>query len=133
MVEVIRFPDPAMRAIAYLSRFYPNVLPEPPAKWPWNDLLVTVTDVGGLGVYDVVLDEAALMVEISHPNQETASQTARSIAALLKQWPRQELGVYWRREISRPTWQPDDETRTPAYHLTVALAFRGVTVDVPEL
>ena len=132
-MQIIRFQDPALRLIGYLARFYPDARPDVPAEWGWDAQLVVITDVGGSGEYDVALDEAILTVEVSDPDQLEASETARTIHGLIRAWQDQEPGVYWRRTIQRPTYQPDEETRVPAYVLTVAVAFRAETVSVDPI
>ena len=104
-------------------------MPEVPAKWAWGDLLITVADVGGSGVQDHVFDVVRMTVEVSHPDQAVAHDTAQTVYGLLREWPRQESGVYFRGTIQRPTWWPDDETRTPLYKTTILLAFRGEQVE----
>ena len=131
MAQIIVFPDAQASTIDYLRRYFPDatILPEVPAKWVWDDLLITVADVGGGGVEDHAFDVVRMTVEVSHPEQGTAHDTAQAVYGLLREWPRQEPGVYFRGTIQRPTWWPDDETRTPLYKLTLLLAFRGEQVE----
>lgn len=132
MASIVRFPDPMLECIRYLSRYYPLVVPEVPEGWAWDGLLIVVTDVGGGGAYEVVLDDARLMIEIAHPDHAVASEAARTVYGLLRQWPAEQSGVYWRDTIMRPTWSPDEQTRTPGYAMTVALAFRGEAVKINQ-
>ena len=82
-------------------------------------------DTGGAGERDVVLDDVRLTVEVSHPDSVEASLWCRNIHGLLRAWQGAEPGVYWGRTNQRPTYTPDDETRTPAYTTTVELSFRA--------
>lgn len=130
--ELIVGQDPIIRTRAFLVKFFPDatILPEPPEKWLWDKLLVTVSDVGGAGRFAAVMDDARVMVEVSHPDQLVASEAARKIYALLIEWPRFESGVFYRGTVMRPTYQPDQLTRVPAYAMTVNLFFRGDSVEV---
>ena len=131
MVQIIRFPDPQVRTIAWLRKHYPKtrISTDVPAGWAWNKLLITVADVGGRGATDVAFDEVRVTIEVSHPDQGEASRVAQQVYGLMRAWPQHEAGVYFRGTIQRPTWWPDDETRTPLYKLTLLLAFRGEQVE----
>ena len=131
MPKIIVFPDAAARTISYLVGHVDGatIAPEVPPKWAWDGLLITVADVGGSGVQDHVFDVVRITVELSHPDQAVAHDTAQKVYGLLREWPWQEPGVYFRGTIQRPTWWPDDETRTPLYKLTLLLAFRGEQVE----
>lgn len=131
VTEVILFPDPVVRAIAFLTAYLPAdvwVSQDIPADRPQE--LVTVTDTGGAGVHDHVLDETRLTLDVWAPNSPRASQLARTIYALLRAWPGTEPGVYLRKGWSRPAYFPDSETRIPRYVLTVTFSFRGEAVEV---
>lgn len=126
--------DPVVRALSYLTPYLDAVpQPEVPANWEWGPLLVVVTDTGGAGERDVVLDDARLTVEVSHQDSVIASETCRRIHGLLRAWQGQEPGVYWLRTLQRPTYTPDEQTRTPAYTTTVELSFRAGTLDATPL
>ena len=131
MVQIITYPDPQKRTIAWLKQFYPTaaIRPEVPAGWAWNKLLITVADVGGRGATDVAFDEVRVTIEVSHPDQGEASRVAQQVYGLMRVWPQWENGVYFRGTVQRPTWWPDDDTRTPLYKLTLLLAFRGEQVE----
>lgn len=136
MPEIILFQDPIARAVAYLGKFVPEdagPFLDVPAEWPWGDLLVTVVDVGGGGERDVVLDDVMLSVEVSCGDSIRASDVARRLHGLLRQWPYEEKGVRFLRTIQRPTFQPDEETRTPGYSMTVELSFRASTNELTNL
>ena len=127
MVEILQGKDPVAETIAYLSPFYPEAVfgLDVPAEWEWGPLLIVVTDVGGPGPRDVVLDDAYISVLVSHEDSENASDIARTILGLLRQWPMANRAVYWNRVMQRPTYAPDEDTKVPAYSMTVALTFRA--------
>lgn len=131
MTEVLVAQDPALRARAFLKKYFDPVEVQVPPKWPWTSLLIVLTDNGGPGEYSKVLSDCTLTVEVSHPKVKVASDTARQILGLLHEWPHLEEGVYWRREIGRPAFQPDDDTGVPSYIFTVSLAFRSDLVALP--
>lgn len=136
MPEIILFQDPIARAVAYLGKFVPEdagPFLDVPAEWPWGGLLVTVVDVGGGGERDVVLDDVMLSVEVSCGDSIRASDVARRLHGLLRQWPYEEMGVRFLRTIQRPTFDPDEETRTPGYSMTVELSFRAAPFDLTSL
>ena len=89
MAQFLRLQDPVARANEYLGFFVPETAGpflEIPSGWDWKSLLVTVTDVGGDGERDVVLDDVRLMVEVWDPDSVTASEWCRDIHALLRGW-----------------------------------------------
>lgn len=138
MVEIIRLQDPVIRAREYLGSFVPpesGPFLDVPPDWKWGPLLVTLADVGGDGPRDVVLDDARLMVEVSHRNSEEASKWCRNIHGLLRFWRdiTSDKTVTFLRTVQRPTYTPDDETRTPAYSTIVDLSFRADRHDVPKI
>ena len=136
MPEIILFQDPITRAVSYLGKFVPvesGPFLDVPAEWSWGDLLVTVVDVGGSGERDVVFDDAMLSVEVSCGDSLRASEVARRLHGLLRQWPYEEQGVRFLRTIQRPTFQPDEDTRTPGYSMTVELSFRAAPFDLTSL
>lgn len=122
--------DPVARTVQYLSDYVPEVagpFMTVPAGWEWNTLLVTVTDVGGDGDRSVVLDDARLMIEVFHPNSVTASEWARDLHGLIRAWrdPSLEGGVVFNRTVQRPTFIPDEATRTAGYFFLVDMIFRA--------
>jgi|SRR5690625_2446964 len=138
MVEIIRLQDPVARAVEYLGLFIPpesGPFLDVPHDWKWGPLLVTVADVGGDGPRDVVLDDARLMVEVSHRDSVKASAWCRTIHGLLRAWRENtaDKTVTFLRTVQRPTYSPDDETRTPAYSTIVDLSFRADRHDVPKI
>ena len=130
MTQIIRGRDPQIEAITYFSRWWPNIQPEVPAGWAWDDLLIVVQDAGGSGEYDLVLDDVMLRFLVSHPDQETASVVARTLHGIAKRWGEEHSGVSFRDTIQRPTYDPDPDTGAPAYSLTVRLVFRAEEVTV---
>lgn len=135
-MDVLLFQDPTQRAMAYLGAWVPAesgpFLGVPP-NWGWDQLLVTVVDTGGRGERDVVLDDARLTVEVSHPDAVRASEVARNLHAIIRQWPFEEKGVIFLRTLQRPTFQADAETRTPGYSFTVELSFRASATEITAI
>lgn len=130
MAEILKLQDPVLAVIAYLRDWVPGVTIEPPSGWTWDALLVTVQDAGGTGERDVALDDVLISVTVSHPDLATASDKARELHGLLRAWPNTSQRVYWNGTVQRPTFDPDPETRTPAYSFTVRLIFRAEQVTV---
>ena len=85
------------------------------------------------GVYDHVLDETRLTVDVWAVSSPRASELGRMIYALLRAWPGVEPGVYRRDGWSRPAYFPDSDTRNPRYVLTAMFSFRGEAVDLIPL
>lgn len=136
MVEVVRLKDPVAMARQYLLPYLPKgsgPYLEVPSNWSWDRLLVTVVDVGGNGERAVVLDDARLMVEVSHPDSEEASGWCTDIHALLRHWRDTDPSVTFLRTVQRPTYIPDDATRTPAYSTVVDLSFRADRREIPKI
>lgn len=134
--EIMLFQDPTTRAASYLGKFVPveaGPFLDVPAEWRWGDLLVAVVDTGGGGEHDVVLDDVMLTVSVSHEDSVRASEVARRLHGLLRQWPYEESGVRFLRTIQRPTFDPDEETRTPGYSMTVELSFRAAPFNLTSL
>lgn len=130
MTAIIRLRDPVIEAIRYLSRWFPDVQPEVPPGWAWDRELVTVQDAGGSGEYDVVLDDVMLSVMVADVSQELASEKARTVHGLLRRWSAEHSGVTFRDTIQRPTYDPDPDTRAPAYTMTVRLVLRAEDATV---
>ncbi len=128
--DILVSQDPMLRGRTYLKKFYPNVEVQVPATWNYKDLLIVVTDSGGGGDRSTVLDDVLLTVEVSHPRIAEASRVIREIVGLLRQWPYDDDGVYWRDVVGRPAFAPDDGTGVPLYVATVALSFRKQQVTV---
>lgn len=138
MVEIIRLQDPVARAVEYLGLFVPydaGPFMEVPPGWDWTQLLVTVVDVGGDGERDVVLDDARLMVEVSSPDSIEASEWCRDLHGLLRFWRSNDptRTVTFLKTVQRPTFMPDDVTRTPGYSTIVDLSFRADRRDVSKI
>jgi hypothetical protein len=136
MPKVIVPADPVARAMSYLSPFVPydsGPFMDVPGAWEWGPLLVVVVDTGGAGSRDVVLDDCRLTVEVSSADSLEASRVCREIHGLLRAWGSAEPGVQFLRTIQRPTYQPDEQTRTPAYTTTVELTFKASELEVNPL
>lgn len=133
MAGVILAQDPVLRARAFLKLYFPRVEIRVPHQWPWQEQLIVLRDGGGSGEYSRVLSESRLTVEVSDPSVAKASLAAREVLALLRSWQDMEEGVYWRSEVSRPAYFPDDDTGTPLYTFTVSLAFLSGAAEVALL
>lgn len=130
MAQIIRLQDPVARVIEYLGSFVPETAGpflQVPANWVWDDLLVTITDVGGDGERHVVLDDARLMVEVWHPDSMVASGWCRDLHGLIRAWRDHDATktVTFLRTVQRPTFMPDEATRTPGFFTIVDLSFRA--------
>ena len=138
MTQFLRLQDPVARTIEYLGFFVPKEAGpflEVPPGWSWKNLLVTVTDVGGDGERDVVLDDTRLMVEVWHPDSVIASEWCRDIHGLLRSWREhdQTKTVSFLRTVQRPTFLPDEATRTPGYFTIVDLSFRADRREIQQV
>jgi len=136
MPEILLFQDPIARAISYLSQWVPaSAGPhlDIPPKWKWGPLLVTVTDTGGPGEKDVVLDQARVTVDVYHEDSERASDVARKLHGLIRAWHTQENGVRFLTTLTRPTYRPEDATGTPGFFFTVELLFKAAPFEFNSL
>ena len=125
-MEILVPVDPVARACKYLGGFgLGKVAGAVPDGWAWDGPLVVVKGAGGGGEYSRVLADERLTVEASAPARGEASLLARRTLALLRAWQDREGGVYWSGPVGAVTYWPDDETGTPLYQFTVALAFRA--------
>src|SRR5690625_232365 len=130
MAEFIRLQDPVARTVEYLGSFIPKTAGpflQVPANWAWDDLLVTVTDVGGEGERRRVLDDGRLMIEMWHPASVTPSPWCRDLHALIRSGRGRDESkpVTFLRTTQRPTFMPDEATRTPGYFTLLDLTFRA--------
>jgi hypothetical protein len=130
-VQIIRFPDPFQEARDYLAEQtgHPVGYALPDAYTATSGPFIRITDTGGPGARDVVLEDVRLTVDVWANPRGKASEIARTAYGVLQMWPYQEPGVFWRGTVSRPAFYPD-ETRIPRYVMTVNLAFRGAPVEV---
>src|SRR5699024_1658147 len=117
MAQFLRLQHPVARAHENLGLSIHNtaiLFLEISPGWDWKGLLVTVSDVGGYGERDVVLDDARLMVEVWHPDSVTASEWCRDLHGLLRSWRDNDptKTVTFLRTVQRPTFKPNDATRT---------------------
>ena len=138
MAQFLRLQDPVARANEYLGFFVPKTAGpflEVPPGWDWKSLLVTVTDVGGDGERDVVLDDARLMVEVWDPDSVAASEWCRDLHGLLRCWRDHDptKTVTFLRTVQRPTFKPDDATKTPGYFTIVDLSFRADRREIHKI
>ena len=138
MAEFIRLQDPVARTIKYLGFFVPKTAGpflQVPANWAWDDLLVTVTDVGGDGERRIAFDDVRLMIEVWHPDSVTASEWCRDLHGLLRSWRDHDptKTVIFLRTTQRPTFMPDEATRTPGYFTIVDLSFRADRREIKKI
>ncbi|MFJ2618164.1 hypothetical protein [Glutamicibacter sp. NPDC087344] len=96
-------------------------------------MLVTVTDTGGLGEKDVVLDQARITVDVYHEDSEQASDVARKLHGLIRAWHTQEKGVRFISTLTRPTYRPEDASGTPGFFFTVELLFKAAPFNLTSL
>jgi len=125
VTDIIVSPDPTVKARAFLMPIFPQAefAQKVPAEMP--ELLVTITDTGGAGRHDVVMDEVRLTFDVYGPTSGEASELARDLFGVLWAWPELHQGVYRRRGWTRPAWLPDDATGCARYVLTATFDFRG--------
>lgn len=130
-MQIIRFPDPFEAARDYLKAVtgHPTGFALPDDYGSASGPFLRITDTGGPGVRDVVLEDVRLTVDVWANPRGQASEIARTVYGVLQRWPYENSGVYWRGTVSRPAYYPD-ETRIPRYVMTVNLAFRGEPVEV---
>src|SRR5699024_1896033 len=138
MAEFIRLQDPVARTIEYLGFFVPKTAGpflQVTANWAWDDLLVTVTDVGGDGERRIAFDDVRLMVEVWHPDLVTASSWFLVLHWLTKSWRDRDesKAVTFLRTTQRPTFMPDEATRTPGYFTIVDLSFRADRREIQQI
>lgn len=130
MTDIIVSPEPTVTTRNYLVPIFPDVefAQTVPAEMP--ELLVTITDTGGAGRHDVVMDEVRLTFDVYGPTSGEASELARDLFGVLWAWPDLHQGVYRRRGWARPAWLPDDATRRPRYVFTATFDFRGAVKSI---
>src|SRR5699024_523865 len=138
MAEFIRLQDPVARTVEYLGFFVPKTagpFPQVPANWAWDDLLVTVTVVGGDGERRIAVDDVRLMVEVWHPDSVTASPWCRDLQGLIRSWRGRDASktVTCLRTTQRPTFMRDEATRTPGYFTIVDLSFRADRREIKKI
>lgn len=127
-MRTVMFPDPVAEIITYLSQHIDADFSQEPRPNDHRGLYVQVVDGGGIH-YEKVMDDARVIVEVSHEDSVTASDQARLCDALLRVYATP-VGR-WLNTITRPHYEPDPDMRVPVYQLTHTLRFRGVEVDVP--
>lgn len=127
-MQTVMFPDPVSETITHLTQYVDGDLSQEPRPHDHRGLYVQVVDGGGTH-YEKVMDDARVIVEVSHEDSVVASDQARFCDALLRAYDTP-VGR-WLNTISRPHYEPDPDMRVPVYQLTHTLRFRGVEVDVP--
>lgn len=127
-MRTVMFPDPVREVITYLARHIDADFSQEPRPDDHRGLYVQVVDGGGTH-YEKVMDDARVIVEVSHEDSVVASEQARVCDALLRAYATS-VGR-WLATVSRPHYEPDPDMRVPVYQLTHTLRFRGVEVDVP--
>src|SRR5699024_1885532 len=131
MAQIIRLQDPVARVIEYLGSFVPETAGpflQVPANWAWDDLLVTITDVGGDGERHVILDAARLMVEVWHPDSMVASGWCRDLHRLISAWRDSDYRtmVTVLRTVRRRTCMPEEASSAAGFLSSVDLISRVV-------
>ena len=121
--------DAVAEAIQYVAPFLPPdtlVTQDIPDDMGWEDvgLVVQISDAGGPGERDVVLDDVALAYEVNHPDSTVAQHWASVLHGLLADWQNGSAGVYWWGTVQRPTYQRDAGTGRPFYSGSVIVTFR---------
>lgn len=131
MVEILRFSDPVIEVRKFLLNWYPNVVTEIPDKFDWKTPIIVISDAGGEGESDVVLDRVILKIEAYSPSKAEASETCRTVHGLLRAWNHIDpTGAAFDATIQRPTYDPDPETRTPGYTTHLRLIFRAAPINL---
>src|SRR5699024_6464213 len=138
MAEFIRLQDPVARTIEYLGFFVPKTAGQflqVTANCARNDILLSVSDDGGDGELRIVLDAAQFMVEVWHPDSVTASSWCRDLHGLIRSWRDRDESktVTFLRTTQRPTFMPDEATRTPGYFTIVDLSFRADRREIKKI
>lgn len=127
-MRTVMFPDPVAEVITYLAQHIDAEFSQAPRPDDHRGLYVQIVDGGGTH-YERVMDDARVIVEVSHEDSVVASEQARRCDALLRAYATP-VGR-WLNTINRPHYEPDPDMRVPVYQLTHTLRFRGVEVDVP--
>lgn len=128
-MQTVMFPDPVSEVITYLAQHIDGDFSQEPRPDDMKrGLYVQVVDGGGVH-FEKVMDDARVILEVSHEDSTVASEYARRCDALLRVYATP-MGR-WLNTISRPHYEPDPDLRVPVYQLTHTLRFRGVEVDVP--
>lgn len=129
------FPDPVVKAIQYLSHFYPNVMSEEPdgADYSEGAEYVLVKDAGGRGVRGYAYQDARLSFETRAPDRGRASDMAAEVSGLLRQWRDEDTSVIVLDDHDTPKYFPDEERRIIAYTFMYAFSFRGKEKTVNPL
>lgn len=127
MAETFRFTPPATRAYRYLNRFYPGKVARetPPAGYtPTTDEVIIVKTGGGAGAHTHQLYDARISFEVRAPTTARAEALAYEVDRDIREWEWREDHVYLQSD-GVPVWDPDPETRAPAYTWTAAFTFKS--------
>lgn len=127
MTETHSFTPPATRAYRYLNRAYPGKIyrETPPAGYTPNaDEIIIVKTGGGAGAHTHQLFDALLSFDVRAPTSAKAEALAYQVEKTIREWEWVEDHVYMR-SSGVPTWDPDPETRTPAYTWTASFTFKS--------
>ena len=131
MAKILRLRDPVLEARDFLLEYFDDVVTEIPPKFGWDQLIIRISDAGGEGEKDLILDRAILHIEVYSPNKAEASETCRSIHGLLRAWNQiHDSGPTWGGTIQRPTADDEPESRTPGYSTHVRLIFRAEEITL---
>lgn len=120
VAETMAFVEPYLPAGTLVAQDIPDDL-----DWSGVELVVQISDAGGPGLRDHILDDVALTFEVGHPDSVTASYWARRVYALIRAWQIGAVGVYWGRTIQRPAYQWDSATGRPFYSFSVLMTFKA--------
>lgn len=128
MNETFEFTPPATRAYTYLNQLYPGKVSRetPPAEGysPSRDELIIIKTGGGSGANNYQLFDARLSFDVRAPTTAAAEALAYNVARDLREWSWREDHVYLQGEAV-PVWDPDPETRVPAYTWTCSFTFKS--------
>lgn len=129
------FPDPVVRAIGYLSNFYPNVASQEPDGTDYQPEAeyVLVKDAGGRGVRGYAYQDARLSFETRAPDRGRASEIAAEVSGLLRQWRDDDSSVIVLDDNDTPKYFPDEERHIEAYTFMYGFSFRGKKKTVNPL
>lgn len=127
MAETFRFTPPVTRAYRYLDGLYPGLVARenPPAGHnPATDEVIIIKTGGGAGAHTHQLFDARISFEVRAPTTARAEALAYEVERDIREWEWREDHVYIQ-STGVPVWDPEPETRTPAYTWTAALTFKS--------
>src|SRR5699024_8940411 len=123
--------------VEYLGSFIPKTAGpclQVPANAARDDLLRAGTEGGGDGERRRVREDGRLMGEAWRPDPATASARCRDLHGLIRSWRDRDESktVTFLRTTQRPTFMPDEATRTPGYFTLVDLTFRADRREIQQ-